>query len=92
MAAYLRGNETAPAAETVNKVLDRLAAPVPARTPAPAAAPVSGLPVDNQKLAALARPVEAAPAAPTPAAPANPPADLAKADEKLSSLLGKPKP
>jgi len=90
VAAYLRGNETVPAAETVNKVLDRLAAPVPAKAPVPA--PVSGPPVENQKLAALARPMEAAPAAPPPAAPEKPPADLAKADEKLSSLLGKPKP
>jgi len=48
--------------------------------------------VDNQKLAALARPTEAAPVVPAPAAPETQPTDLAKADEKLSALLGKPKP
>jgi len=93
VAAYLRGNETGTTAEPTNKVLDRLAAPVaaaPATSPAPA--PLNGPRVDNQKLAALARPAEAAAAAPVPAAPETKPADLAKADEKLSSLLGKSKP
>jgi len=95
VAAYLRGNETTPAADPVNKVLDRLAAPVtpvaPVSMPAPAAS--AGPRVDNQKLAALARPAESTPApASAPSAPETKPADLARADEKLSSLLGKPKP
>jgi len=92
VAAYLRGGETAPAADTTNKVLDRLATPtvvIPVNPVAVATEPQ----IDSGKLAALAKPMEvkpaAAPAEPTPAAKA---ADLAKADEKLSSLLGKPKP
>ncbi len=90
VAPYLRGNETAPAPEQVNKVLDRLAAPVPAPASPVVSAPSAGPAVDNQKLAALSRPAEATPA-PAAAAPEAKPADLAKADEKLSALLGKPK-
>lgn len=92
VAAYLRGNETTPATGQINKVLDRLAAPVPAPVSPAVTAPAPGPAVDNQKLAALSRPAEATPApAPAAAAPEAKPADLAKADEKLSSLLGKPK-
>ncbi len=93
VAAYLRGNETAAVTGQSNKVLDRLAAPLPA-VPAPATTslPAAGPAVDNQKLAALAKPAEPSPAVPAAApAPAPKAADLAKADEKLSSLLGKPK-
>jgi ABC-2 type transport system ATP-binding protein len=94
VAAYLRGNEAAPAAEPANKVLDRLAAPVSAASaPAPVPASAPGPRVDSQKLAALARATEVAPAvAAAPSAPETKVADLAKADEKLSSLLGRPKP
>jgi len=94
VAAYLRGNETTPAAEPVNKVLDRLAAPMSAASaPAPVPASAPGPRVDSQKLAALARATEVAPAvAAAPSAPETKVADLAKADEKLSSLLGRPKP
>lgn len=86
VAAYLRGDaEAKPAAD---KILERLAAPQPP-TPvsAPAAAPAPA--VNEQKLAALAQPQ----AAPAPAAAAKPEpekaAELEKANEKLSSLLGK---
>jgi hypothetical protein len=47
--------------------------------------------VDDQKLAALAKADEASPAPVKPATEEPKPLDLSKADEKLSSLLGKPK-
>jgi ABC-2 type transport system ATP-binding protein len=85
VAAYLRGDaEGAPAGD---KLLERLTvaqAPKPAEA-APAAAPEPK--IDQTKLAALAKPAEKPDAAP---APAPPPADLSQANEKLSSLLGKP--
>ncbi|HEY9172239.1 MAG TPA: ABC transporter ATP-binding protein, partial [Verrucomicrobiae bacterium] len=56
-------------------------------TPSPLAAPT----VDEKKLEALTK-AEPAPVSTRPAAVSQePPADLSKADEKLSSLLGKPK-
>jgi len=90
VAPYLRaGADERPATE---KILERLALPQaaqPAAAPkpaAPAAAPV----VDDKKLAGLSKAAAPAPARPA-AAPAPKPADLSKADEKLSSLLGKKK-
>jgi len=86
VAAYLRGDaESAPAGE---KVLERLTAPQ-----APAPAPTASAPVetvDQEKLAALSKPAEPMPVTPAPANK-GPVAqeDLRKADEKLSSLLGK---
>ena len=87
VAAYLRaGVEAQPATD---KLLEKLSLPQ-----APAAAPVvkveTGPAVDNSKLAALSQPVTAPAATPVPASatPAVKPADLAQADEKLSSLLG----
>jgi len=83
VAAYLQaGPGDRPASD---RLLEKLAlptaptsAPVTPATPAPA--------VDDSRLAALTRSDPApAPVAPTPAAP---PADLAQANEKLSSLLG----
>jgi ABC-2 type transport system ATP-binding protein len=86
VAAYLRaGAEERPAAE---KLLEKLSLPQPAAKPAPAA-PAAAPKVDEQKLEAMAK--VAAPV-PSPAksapAPEAKPADLSKADEKLSSLLG----
>ena len=81
VAEYLRGDTTAPAS---NKILDRLTAPLAA---APLAAP--GQPaevVDTARLDALARKTESTAAS---AVPGEKPADLSKANEKLSSLLGK---
>jgi ABC-2 type transport system ATP-binding protein len=91
VAAYLRANvEEQPAAE---KILERLALPESARQaakiqPVSPAAPA----INEQKLGALTKASEPAaqPAKSTPAAKEEP-ADLSKADEKLSSLLGKPK-
>jgi ABC-2 type transport system ATP-binding protein len=89
VAAYLRGDaEERPAGD---KLLERLTAPAPASTPAPAsAAPERS--VDEQRLAALAKPAaesEAAP--PKPAPTAEQTAELEKANEKLAGLMGKPK-
>jgi ABC-2 type transport system ATP-binding protein len=94
VAAYLQaGAEAKPATD---KVLERLTAPAPAKeVEQPAVAPAST--VNQTKLDSLARPERAgsetgAPAAaPAPASPEATPADLAKANEKLSSLLNKPK-
>jgi len=88
VAAYLRGETPAPV--NSENLLERLTAPQTPAAPAPAPKPVET--VDSKKLAALAQP--AAPAVP-PASPgpndAQAGADLEKANEKLSSLLGKPK-
>lgn len=91
VADYLAGQETAP---QTDKILERLAAPTaatePVRVVTPAAEPV----VQNQKLEALAKaPAPAGNLQPAPAKPEekSAPVDLKKADEKLASLLGKPK-
>ena len=99
VAAYLQaGVEAKPATD---KVLERLTTPAPVKEvelPTAAAAPT----VNQAKLESLARPEHAGPetgapsAASKPAAPSAPaleakPVDLAKANEKLSSLLNKPK-
>lgn len=85
VAAYLRGD--AEARPSADKILDRLTLPqaAPAAT-APVATPKPA--VDEGKLAALTRAAEAVPAT-QPPAPAPAEKDLAKADEKLSSLLGR---
>ena len=87
VAAYLRaGGEAKPAAD---KLLEKLA--LPQAPAAPPVVPTATAPaVDDSKLAALARSVPAPAATPPPVAatPAVKPADLAQADEKLSSLLG----
>lgn len=91
VAEYLRGDQTGQPAPAVNKVLERFTAPQPKvedkpveKAPEPA--------VDQAKLAALAAP------SPAPAEEAKPreteaekAADLSRANEKLSSLLGNPK-
>ena len=90
VAAYLRaGAEERPPAE---KILERLALPqvaqpvVPPKPPAPAATTPK---VDDKKLEALTKAAEPMPPdKPKPAAEEKP-VDLSKADEKLSSLLGK---
>jgi ABC-2 type transport system ATP-binding protein len=92
VAAYLRGETTAPA--TSESVLARLTAPQAPAAPAPAPAPQPVETVDNKKLATLAQPAPAAaPATSSSPGPtdAQAKADLEKANEKLSSLLGKPK-
>ncbi len=91
VAAYLRaGDDGRPPAE---KILERLALPQVAQpivTPKPSA-PVAPAPkVDDKKLDALTKSAEPAPAPDKPKPTAEEkPVDLSKADEKLSSLLGK---
>jgi ABC-2 type transport system ATP-binding protein len=91
VAAYLRaGDDGRPPAE---KILERLALPqvappvVPPKPPAPV---VPAPKVDDKKLDALTKSAEPvlSPDKPRPAAEEKP-MDLSKADEKLSSLLGK---
>jgi ABC-2 type transport system ATP-binding protein len=90
VAAYLRaGDDGRPPAE---KILERLALPqvaqpVPPKPPAPVTAAPK---VDDKKLDALTKSAEPVPSPdkPSPAAEEKP-MDLSKADEKLSSLLGK---
>jgi ABC-2 type transport system ATP-binding protein len=91
VAAYLRaGIEERPPAE---KILERLALPQAAHpvVPPKPPAPVATVPkVDDKKLEALTKAAEPVPLPdkPKPAAEEKP-VDLSKADEKLSSLLGK---
>jgi ABC-2 type transport system ATP-binding protein len=90
VAAYLRGDAEAPPAR--DKLLERLtvtATPKPAE-PAPVAEPEQK--IDQTKLAALAKQAgtPVSPPPPPPPTPATAPADLSQANEKLSSLLGKP--
>src|SRR6266540_3875274 len=87
VAAYLRGDAEAPS--QAEKVLERLTQPAATAEPK-AAAPAPEETVDLGKLEGLTRPAETAPAKERPAAAVT--ADeLEKANEKLSSLLGKPK-
>src|SRR5262249_14708189 len=86
VAAYLRGEARTPSPS--DKILERLTQPEAAPAPE-VTTPKPEETVDVQKLEALAKPTETAPdeaAAETPK-----PVDLETANEKLSSLLGKPK-
>ncbi len=87
VAAYLRGDAEQTAAG--DKILERLAAPPVA--PAPQAAPETKSSIDEQKLAALAEPKPAPAPAPKTAPAAESQPELEKANEKLASLLSKPK-
>jgi ABC-2 type transport system ATP-binding protein len=88
VAAYLRGEAQTTSAS--DKILERLAQP--SATPGPeVTTPKPEETVDFRKLEELAKPKETAPAEnPASAEPAKA-AELEKANEKLSSLLGKPK-
>ncbi len=87
IADYLRSEGDAN--PQMNKVLERLTTPQSAPSPAPAPQPVET--VSSGKLEALTRPQAETPV-PTPApVEAQSKVDLDKANEKLSSLLGKPK-
>jgi len=87
VAEYLRGEAEAPS--QAEKILERLAQPA-ATTEPEVATPKPKETVDVRKLEELTRPKEAAPAD-NIAAEAPKPVDLEKANEKLSSLFGKPK-
>ncbi|HEX4342907.1 MAG TPA: ABC transporter ATP-binding protein [Verrucomicrobiae bacterium] len=86
VAEYLRGTpEEQPASD---KFLEKLS--LPQTVPVPAKPVVESKPSVNEKrLDALSQPTTVAPTKSSPVE--TKPADLAKADEKLSSLLGKPK-
>jgi hypothetical protein len=86
IAAYLRGD--AGAQPGPERILERLTAP-PVAAPRPVLAPQPAETVDEQKLASLAKSSAPAPLPPQPATASEPPADLEKANEKLSALLGK---
>ena len=87
VAEYLRaGIETTPAPD---KVLEKLTLPTAAAV-APVAVKPAEPTVNERKLESLAK-VEPTPAPIQPAPAAQKAEDLAKADEKLSSLLGKKK-
>ena len=85
VAAYLRGDADQPVAKA-DKLLERLTLPAAAEAPAPAVA-IPAPAVDEAKLATLTE-HHPEPATPPPPTPKTPPADLAKADEKLADLLG----
>jgi len=91
VAEYLRGG--AEAKSSGEKVLEKLALPQTSPTATKPAAEISTPKVDGGKLTALAQPAAPTPQPEKPAAKVEPakPVDLSKADEKLSSLLGKPK-
>jgi ABC-2 type transport system ATP-binding protein len=88
VAAYLRGETEGKVAP--DKLLERLTLPQ-AAAPTSAPVPQPGDSVDQQKLEALAKLTQPAQPAPKPEPQAEKPANLEKANEKLSSLLGKPK-
>jgi ABC-2 type transport system ATP-binding protein len=92
VAEYLRGVEAKPATE---KVLEKLSLPQAAQiiSDAKVSAPVSEAKLDEKKLAALAKTNEPISSPEKSAQKIEPekPVDLSKADEKLSSLLGKSK-
>lgn len=90
VAAYLRGDGGGK--PSTDKILERFTAPVISiEAQAQVAAPASAETVNTQKLAALTKPAEAETMAGPPIPEPARPVDLSKANEKLSSLLGKPK-
>lgn len=94
VAAYLRGADDASSSKA--RVLDRLTKAeepvIPAATAAPTVTVTDVESLQNRKLHDLTKQVDLPPAPPPPPAPeAAKKADLEKANEKLSSLLGKPK-
>jgi ABC-2 type transport system ATP-binding protein len=91
VAAYLRGE--ADVKQSADKILERLTLPTAVANEVPASAPAAMEKPNEAKLEALTRPAETAAPAPPPSPAIEPakPADLSKANEKLSSLLGKPK-
>jgi ABC-2 type transport system ATP-binding protein len=88
VAAYLRGD--AEAKPATDKLLERLTLPQTAPV-IPAAVQKSVPSVDEKKLDQLMKATEPVAPSPKPMPSENKPVDLAKADEKLSSLLNKPK-
>ncbi len=91
VAPYLRAGAQEPPPAT-EKILDRLALPDAARpVTKPLSVPPAEPAVNERKLETLTKAAEPSAAAAKPAIAREEPADLSKADEKLSSLLDKPK-
>jgi ABC-2 type transport system ATP-binding protein len=88
VAAYLRGD--AEAKPTTERVLERLTSPQAGPTAPMPVAPAQPA-VDEKKLEAMTKAAEPSPVAGKPPPAEAKPEDLSKADEKLSSLLGKKK-
>ncbi len=91
VAAYLRGDADESPEDATAKVLERLTASKPIETVPAAAAVPAAPPVDSAKLSALGKSEPVQPVAPAPVA-TKPAADLSRANEKLSGLLGGRKP
>ena len=89
VAAYLRGE--AVVGTEGDKILERLTRPTAPVAPTVIVAPAAAPTVDLKKLEELTKPKATAPEMEAPAAESNKPVDLEKANEKLSSLFGKPK-
>jgi len=92
VAEYLCGGESAHSADATTKVLEKLSLPQAAQTISEikVSTPVAEKKLDEKKLEALTQPAETKIPEAKPA-PETKPMDLSKADEKLSSLLGKSK-
>jgi ABC-2 type transport system ATP-binding protein len=91
VAEYLRGSAESPT-NTQERMLDRLSMPQAAREAAVATPQIEPATVlANARLEKLAGPSEPAPLAPVAAPDTKKQEELAQANEKLSSLLGKPK-
>jgi ABC-2 type transport system ATP-binding protein len=88
VAAYLRGD--AEEGRAGDKILERLTAAQPAQAPA-APAPKPQELMDERKLAALSKPNEPGPEGSKKVEEPTKAAELEKANQKLASLLGKPK-
>jgi ABC-2 type transport system ATP-binding protein len=87
VAAYLRGEQEAK--PSGDRILERLAAPTPPAMPAVPASAAPADTVDQKRLEALSQPSEPGAPKTTPAGPQEKPAELEKANEKLSTLLTK---
>lgn len=85
VAAYLRGDADRPS--EADRVLERLSLPTAVAEPAPAQVAPAGPKIDEARLTALAE-ARPEPAPETSKVATPPPADLEKANEKLSGLLG----
>ncbi len=86
VAEYLRGDATQQQENASNKVLERFTAPAPA-TEVKVVEPTRDEVAKQEKLASLAKPIEPVPTVTKQPEP-DKPADLSKANDKLSSLLG----
>jgi ABC-2 type transport system ATP-binding protein len=89
VAAYLRGEGGG--GTEADKILERLTRPTAPVAPTVTAVPQAGPTVDLKKLEELTKPKAPAPEKEAPTAETIKPVDLEKANEKLSSLFGKPK-